>query len=251
MNKKILYLGDTRLTEAASYLAGVLAYYGFRYEYHPSDASFENSWAGQDTALVILSDYAAKNFSRQQLERLASAVRKGLSLFMIGGWESFVGLEGGYQQTAIAEVLPVTLLESDDRVNQSCCCMVRQNHKHPVVRDLPFEQNPPSIGGFNRLIAKADSDVVLSAIEYRAFWRESELHFETKCESPLLVLGTNGEGRTAAFASDAAPHWVGPLVDWGDKRLTARAAGSAEIEVGNWYAEFFKNVICWLLNDMS
>ncbi|MHC5115638.1 MAG: glutamine amidotransferase, partial [Planctomycetota bacterium] len=72
------------------------------------------------------------------------------------------------------------------------------------------------------------------------------IDFKESRSYPLLVLGDYGLGRTAAFASDVAPHWVGPFVDWGNKRIKARADGSQTIEVGNWYAEFFANVLQWL-----
>jgi hypothetical protein len=48
-----------------------------------------------------------------------------------------------------------------------------------------------------------------------------------------------------AMATDAAPHWVGGLVDWGESRVEAQADGAEAIEVGNWYAELFSNIIKW------
>ena len=60
-------------------------------------------------------------------------------------------------------------------------------------------------------------------------------------ESPLLVVGQHGRGRVAALATDVAPHWVGGLVDWGDRRITQEVAGGF-VEIGNWYAQFFRNL---------
>jgi uncharacterized membrane protein len=54
-----------------------------------------------------------------------------------------------------------------------------------------------------------------------------------------------GEGRTAAFASDAAPHWFGGFVDWGEKRISCSVAG-ADVEFGAFYAVFFNNLIRWI-----
>lgn len=62
---------------------------------------------------------------------------------------------------------------------------------------------------------------------------------------PLLVVGSHGRGRVCAFATDAAPHWVGGLVDWGDTRLEAHAPGANPIEVGNWYAALLANLVNW------
>jgi uncharacterized membrane protein len=51
-------------------------------------------------------------------------------------------------------------------------------------------------------------------------------------EHPLLVLGSYGAGRSAAFASDIAPHWAPPpFLEWTDypelwDRLVSWLAGS-------------------------
>jgi hypothetical protein len=249
MKKRVLYLGDTRLQEAAAYLAGVMSYYGLPYDYHPSDAAFQESWLTDAIGLVVLSDYPAANFTRQQLLHLAAEVKKGLSFLMIGGWESFVGLDGGYQKTIAAEILPVAMQDTDDRMNLYSPCLIKQCHPHPVVQDLPFEQETPAIGGFNQFAAKENTDVILSSVQVKATWQDGSVHFERTVENPLLVLGSYGAGKTAAFATDVAPHWVGPLVDWGDQRLTACAPGSHLIEVGCWYAAFLKNLIGWLTDS--
>ncbi len=44
---------------------------------------------------------------------------------MIGGYLSFMGIEAkaNYKNTVLADVLPVTMLDGDDRVeNQRCYC---------------------------------------------------------------------------------------------------------------------------------
>jgi uncharacterized membrane protein len=60
------------------------------------------------------------------------------------------------------------------------------------------------------------------------------------------VLGKLGKGRTAAFLSDVAPHWVGGFVDWGPRRVKSKAPGAAEIEVGSYYAQFWKQLLAWV-----
>jgi hypothetical protein len=49
------------------------------------------------------------------------------------------------------------------------------------------------------------------------------------------------------LATDVAPHWVGGFVDWGDQRV-AQAVANDGIEVGNWYARFFRNLLVWTGN---
>jgi len=41
-----------------------------------------------------------------------------------------------------------------------------------------------------------------------------------------------------------ASHWVGGFVDWGDRRITQDVAGGL-VEIGNWYARFFRNLLVW------
>jgi hypothetical protein len=64
---------------------------------------------------------------------------------------------------------------------------------------------------------------------------------------PLLVTGTFGQGNTAAFCTDFAPHWVGGLVDWGKKRIKAQARNGGEVEVGEYYAQFIGQLVEWLV----
>jgi uncharacterized membrane protein len=51
----------------------------------------------------------------------------------------------------------------------------------------------PSLLGYNRLTGKSATQVLV------------------RCDAdPLLVVGSHGAGRSAAFASDCAPHWCPP-----------------------------------------
>jgi hypothetical protein len=37
---------------------------------------------------------------------------------------------------------------------------------------------------------------------------------------------------------------VGGLIDWGDERIVQNV-GERAIDVGNWYAQLFRNVMAW------
>ena len=63
---------------------------------------------------------------------------------------------------------------------------------------------------------------------------------------PLLVVGQHGQGRTAAIATDVAPHWVGGLVDWGDDRVTGQGDGADDVEVGDLYAQFWRQLLSFV-----
>ncbi|MEN6384311.1 MAG: glutamine amidotransferase [Phycisphaerales bacterium] len=243
---KILYLGDTALDQAASYLAGILSYSKIDFDYLASDKKFKDSFLKNEYSAIIISDYPAKNFTKNQINRLIAKIQNGTGLLMIGGWESFVGLAGKYEKTALSEVLPVVMGKTDDRVNCFGPCMIVKKNEHAIIKGLPFETKMPAVGGFNKFKVKKGCLEILSTRRYKAQLKSSEIKFSPMQTSPLLVIGSFGKGKTAAFASDVSPHWVGPFVDWGNKRIKAQAEGGNEIEVGNWYVQFFRNIINWI-----
>jgi uncharacterized membrane protein len=241
---RILYLGDTSLDTAASYLAGVMAHFGIGFDYiasqEPADR-FLVEEAGY--RLIILSDYPARNLESSQMERIAAWVKGGAGLLMIGGWDSFQGSGGSYTGTLIQEMLPVRISPADDRVNTPFPCLVCKREEHPILAGLCFDR-PPCIGGYNRVEAKADARVLLEVIRYRTQAEACSCVFNEEGRDVLLAVGKYGKGRTAAFTSDAAPHWVGGFVDWGEQRISCSYAG-AQTEVGSFYAAFFDNLIRW------
>lgn len=246
----ILYCGDTTLREAGSYLAGVMAYFSIPFDYLASDQGFDDPFLLRAYRGIILSDYPAKNFTRDQLLKLVEQVRQGMGLLMIGGWASFTGANREYTDAPLREMLPVIMQEHDDRVNSWQPCVIEQEKVHAIVDDLPFDRCSPSVGGFNRFQAKAGAETILTVRQIGVSRKEGKLFFNPSTHSdPLLVIGQFGSGRVAAFASDVAPHWVGGLVDWGDGRITVRAEGGNPREVGNWYATFFGNLIRWVIKE--
>ena len=86
----IIYFGDTSLSGAAAYLGGVMTHAGLEFRYVSSDTS-ASAALDRETSLYIISDYPVKNFTAAEMDRLASAVKNGAGLLMIGGWESFHG----------------------------------------------------------------------------------------------------------------------------------------------------------------
>jgi uncharacterized membrane protein len=177
------------------------------------------------------------------MERIVRQVRGGMGLLMIGGWDSFQGSGGFYSGTVIEEILPVEISAEDDRMNSPYPCLVHKEAEHPILSGLPFDE-PPCIGGYNRVTAKADARVLLEVIRYRTQAGISSCSFTEESRDLLLALGGYGDGRTAAFTSDAAPHWVGGFVDWGFERISQTVAGGG-VEVGGFYAAFFANLIRW------
>jgi uncharacterized membrane protein len=160
--------------------------------------------------VVVLSDIPADTlllhpdtFDRGQrtpnrLTLLAEWVDGGGGLLMVGGYMSFSGFEGKgrYQNTPLADVLPVRMLGHDDRIETPEGVVPSQLADHPVLGGITGEW--PHFLGYNRLQAKEGADVLLEV-----------------GADPFLALGRHGRGRTGAFASDCSPHWGSPaFLEW-------------------------------------
>jgi uncharacterized membrane protein len=165
----------------------------------------------RSTALVI-SDVEAKCFHlypsffdrarREQqvvafpdrLDAIKDWVHAGGGLMMLGGWLSFSGARetGGWRRSRLAPILPVECLVGEDLTESSAgftAEVVRPDH--PLAMDLPWHSFPP-IFGYNELIARRDSEVVVRVRE---------------TGHPLVVAGECGRGKVMIYASDPAPHW--------------------------------------------
>lgn len=272
----ILYLGDDNLSGAAAYLSGVLLHGNIPFERVDTTATPPDDFGSSKYTGYILSDYPAAKFQPGQLDRLRGAVAQGAGLLMIGGWESFHGQSGEYQNTVLGEILPVTMANQDDRRNFSQPAMAFKHHSHPVMEGLPWDR-PPFIGGLNQVEAKSDATILLKALctkvrivdedevaeagsdslyDFKARPFEDRLSiplpggaaaFLSLVEDlPLLVVGKYGKGKTAAFTADVAPHWIGGMVDWGKNRITQQLPNGDSVEVGDCYAQFFAQLVRWI-----
>jgi len=130
---------------------------------------------------------------------IADYVRQGGSLIMVGGWVDFQGFQakGNYHGSAIEEVLPVNISETDDRIETTQGAAVEIiEGDHPVLRGIP--RTWPQFLGYQRVFPKKESRV-LATVGGR---------------DPLIVVGQAGKGRSMAFTSDLAPHWGTEFVKW-------------------------------------
>lgn len=175
--------------------------------------------------VVVLSDIGSNSFllsdetflrsevTANKLGVLAEWVRAGGGLVMVGGYMSFTGIDGRarYGMSPLAPVLPVTMLDHDDRVEvPEGVVPVVDVPDHPAVDGAPGPW--PIVLGYNRLVARPGSTVI------------------TRCgDDPLLAVGAAGSGRAVAFASDLAPHWAPPeFIGWQHyRRLWASIIGWA------------------------
>ena len=243
MSKDVLYCGDATLESGACYLAGIMTRAGIGYDYVPFDVELPSGQLDHDYRLYLLSDYPSGMLPEQAMKTLIERVEAGASLLMIGGWESFHGLIGHYHRTPLAKVLPVDCLDHDDRNNWYQGLMPEVTTSHPSIAGLPWDQ-PPVVCGYNEVKAKPGSTVVLSL--RKVLINNGAVSLDEH-RLPLLVIGSYGKGRTGAFSTDIAPHWVGGMVDWGKGRVKAQAPGARAIEVGDAYAGFIEKLIRFFL----
>jgi uncharacterized membrane protein len=137
-----------------------------------------------------------------RLATIRDYVRNGGSLLMIGGWSSFTGRHGigGYHGTPVEEALPVYCLDVNDdrREAPEGVHIVTLLPDHPVMQGLRWE-TCPVFTGYNRLQAKPDAQVIAKVEEFG---------------DPFVVVGSYGQGKSMAFASDIAPHWGAGFMQW-------------------------------------
>lgn len=246
MAGKICYLGDGSLNGPACYLGGIMRHFGMPFDHVRSDEPPPAAFADEPYALYVVSDYPAARFGEAAMTHVAARVQQGAGLLMLGGWESYFGRLGEYHRSPLAEILPVEMLQSDDRRNYAQPCLINKVADHPILDGLPWDR-PAGIGGFNAIRPKPGAQTLLTSVQFAVERTSGGWTFTNGDEAPLLIVGGHGAGRTAALATDVAPHWVGGFVDWGDRRVVQEIAGDA-IEVGNWYAAFFRNLLAWTGN---
>ncbi|WP_314138727.1 glutamine amidotransferase [Buttiauxella noackiae] len=205
---------SSKYEEGANHLLSCLRSSGVEIDYMPAHVVQINfPKTVQELSVydaIVISDIGSNTFLLQNktfynmeiipnaLELIKEYVAQGGGLLMIGGYLSFTGIEAkaNYKNTVLAEVLPVEMLDCDDRVELPQGCQpVTTDNKHNITAQLT--QWPPLLG-YNKLISKPESTALV------------EINGD-----PLLVLGDYKNGRVACFASDCAPHWGSPqFMQW-------------------------------------
>lgn len=206
---------NAEYTEAGEYLEAALEADGIETTYQPCHVAAEefpeSRAALGEYDVVILSDIGyntlaipPETFSEgarrpNRLRLLEEYVREGGGFLMVGGYLSFQGINGraNYAGTAAEDALPVSLQQGDDRVERPDGAYPEVvATAHPVLSDVGDDW--PDFLGYNRFETDdgAEELVLIDG-------------------DPLVTVGAHGEGRSAAFASDCAPHW-GPVefVEW-------------------------------------
>lgn len=126
---------------------------------------------------------------------IRDAVRLGVGLLVVGGWDAFYGHDtdrwAHLNGTPIEEALPVTFADHPDATGQAT-----RAHR---TASAPFPAMPTDLqfGGYSRVASvKPGAQTLLTADD----------------GAPLLVVGKFGQGRTAVWAAGALGGWV--PADW-------------------------------------
>lgn len=133
-----------------------------------------------------------------RLKLIRDWVAAGGNLMMAGGYFSFQGIDGRarWRRTPVEDVLPVTCLPYDDRIEIPEGCRAELvAPAHPVLAGLGADW--PPLLGVNEVEAKPGAEILARLPGDQG-------------GHPLLVLGSHGKGRTAVWTSDIAPHWLSP-----------------------------------------
>ncbi|WNS73669.1 glutamine amidotransferase [Bacillus sp. DTU_2020_1000418_1_SI_GHA_SEK_038] len=196
---------STKYEEGATYLLNCLKESEVEVDYMPAhevQVRFPKTVEElQKYDSIVISDIGSNTFLLQNrtfyqmevvpnaLDLIRNYVDLGGGLLMIGGYLSFMGIEGkaNYKNTVLSEVLPVELQDGDDRIEAPHGINPITITQHEITKDI---ENWPTFLGYNKFKAKQNAEVLVKVMD-----------------DPFIVIGNYGKGKTAAFASDCAPHW--------------------------------------------
>lgn len=161
--------------------------------------------------VVILSDIGYNSFtlppqtwlhgkkSPNALESLVEWTKAGGGLMMAGGYLSFQGFQGraNFARSPLASVLPVTMRDSDDRVEVPQGAVAKLiSDTHPAVAG--WCGAAPQLLGYNEVTAKPEATTLATV------------------DDDVLIAAMDIEkGRSLVWTSDIGPHWCPTeFLDW-------------------------------------
>ncbi|MFC2030943.1 glutamine amidotransferase [Chloroflexota bacterium] len=210
--------GMGRYFEHGGFFIRALQDNGIAFDYCPTPKVAEEfPWTLEEMKeydVIVVSDVGSNTFLISQktmegektpnrLKLLERYVAEGGGFLMWGGYLSFTGLNGKafYKRTPIEKLLPVTLMETDDRVEVPEGFLPEiLEPEHPILTGVPDRWEGWFLS-YNRLIAKDGSTVIADIAEYD--------------HDPYLVAWEYGKGRSLASAVDCAHHGAAPtFLNW-------------------------------------
>lgn len=168
---------------------------------------------GSNTLLLSTATFSRGEKTANRCDLIKEYVFNGGAFCMIGGYMSFSGIDGKarYGGTVIGEILPVKILDKDDRVElpQGTIPEILVPN-HPIFKGIPSKW--PFFLGYNKTVQREEGEIIA-----------------TINGDPFIAVRKYGKGRTAVFTSDCAPHW-----------------GSPEFLKWEYYDKFWVNLVEWL-----
>lgn len=207
-----------RYYEHGGYFIKALEENDIEYDYCPTHKVAEEfPWSLEELEkydVIVVSDVGSDTFlvSRRtmlgektpnRLKLMERYVAEGGGFLMWGGYLSFTGLHGKafYKRTPIEKLLPVNLMETDDRVEVPEGFLPKiVKPDHPILNSIP-EKWEGWFLSYNRLIPKSNATVIATIEEYD--------------NDPFLIVGKYEKGRSMASAVDCAHHGAAPsFLNW-------------------------------------
>ena len=200
----------------------------------PVDELFTQALSSFDLVIFQNFDYRPYESSFFRFSHYLDNIRKfvteqGGGFVMVGGDISFS--QGGYDGTAIDEILPINLSTEKDGVDASRLKAILTNDglKHPVTildgdtdRNIDIWKNLPELDGCN-IATQLKADAVPLAT------------YPTKGNPPIVSTRDAGLGRCMAITTDSLWRW---------NFLSVAKGGS-----NRHYIKFWQNAIKWLIKD--
>ena len=168
---------------------------------------------GSNTLLLPDQVFAKGMKVPNRCELLKEYVNDGGAFVMIGGYMSFTGVDAKtrYGETAVKDILPVKLLDKDDRQELPQGVNPKKVKEHKIFKGI--DEEFPYFLGYNKTIGCSEIGEILAEIN----------------GDPFIAAGNFGKGKSLAFTSDFAPHW-----------------GSMEFVEWKYYDKLWLNIISWL-----
>ena len=168
---------------------------------------------GSNTLLLPDQVFAKGMKVPNRCELLKEYVNEGGAFVMIGGYMSFTGVDAKtrYGETAVKDILPVKLLDKDDRQELPQGVNPKKVKEHKIFKGI--DEEFPYFLGYNKTIGCSEIGEILAEIN----------------GDPFIGAGNFGKGKSLAFTSDFAPHW-----------------GSMEFVEWKYYDKLWLNIISWL-----
>lgn len=195
----------------------------------PVDEIFEKQLWSFD--LVVFQNFNYRPYRMDRyLPNLRRYVEEGGGFVMIGGENSFG--EGGYDQSPLAEILPVESLGAAASEELFAPRLTEAGLRHPITQLAAASETTralwealPELPGINITRAKPGAQVLIDHPHVVA----------GGANAPVVAVAEVGRGRTMAVTTDATWYWS----------MAAAQSG----EASRAYERFWSQAIRWLVRD--